>query len=152
MPYPCKEEYFEPIEWPHILSTLDVCVNPKSIKFCTPKGYDIQPFFMITQTYRSMDNHSIEPQFYCQDQVSVEDLPLTIDESTKDGDQENYSKSSDDDGKNDFNVPEFKLEKVQLLLKGREAVTLNIPKNQPRQESGKSHRKFCKQALRLRKD
>ena len=64
MPYPCKEECFEPLEWPHVLSTIDVCVLPKPIKFCTLEGYDIQPFLMITSKYRALDDQNIEPQFY----------------------------------------------------------------------------------------
>ena len=50
-PYPCKEECFEPIEWPHILSTLDVCTNPKPLQFCTPEAYDIHPFLMLSSLH-----------------------------------------------------------------------------------------------------
>ena len=66
---------------------VDICVLPKPIKFCTPEGYDIQPFLMITSTYKALEDQSLDSQFYCQDQVSIEDAPfLTTYSSTKDSD------------------------------------------------------------------
>ena len=85
-PYPCKEEYFEPIEWPHILSTLDVCINPKPLQFCTPEGYDIHPLFMLNFLHPRLEDHGVEPQLYCQDQVYIEELPLSTSNLPKKGD------------------------------------------------------------------
>ena len=116
MPYPCKEDYFEPLKWPHILSTIDIYVIPKPIKFFTLEGYDIQTFLMTTSTYWVVDDQSIEPQFYSQDQVSIEDVPLTTYSSTKDGNHKDCLESSNIDGENDFVVLESELEKVCLLL------------------------------------
>ena len=145
MPYPCKQECFEPLEWPHVLSTFDIYVNLKPIKFCTLEGYDIQPFLMIISTYRWLDNQIKEPQFYCQDQVFVEDTPLIIYSLAKDGDHVDWFHFSDIDGENDFVVLESKLEKVCLLLESREAKSMSIPRDQPQRKFCQSHHKFCKQ-------
>ena len=126
MPYPCKEECFEPLKWPHVLSTINVSVLPKPIKFCTPQGYDIQPFLMITSTYKGLDDQSIELQFYCQDQVSVEDTALTMYSLAKDGNHKECLEISHIDVENDIMVPESKLKKFCLLLKGSEVVSMSI--------------------------
>ena len=97
MPYPCKIECFDPLEWPHILFTLEVYVNPKPTNFCALEGYDIQTFHMITSTYREIEDHSLESQFDLQDQVSIEDIPLTTYNSIEIGDHKNSSRSCDDD-------------------------------------------------------
>ena len=156
MPYPCKEECFEPLKWPHILSTFDIYVNPKPIKFCTLESYDIQPLLMLTSTYTGLDDQSIEPQFYCQDQVSIEDVPLTMYSSIEDGDHEDCLEPSDIDGdidgEYDFVVPKLELEKVCLLLKGREAVSVSISRDQPQCKFCQSHCKFCKQMLKSKRE
>ena len=77
---------------------------------------------MFTPMYRCLEDHGIEPQFYCQDQVSIEDLPLTTYSSVEEGDHEDCFESSDEGEENDTTVRESELERVHLLLKGRELV------------------------------
>ena len=38
---------FEPIEWSHILATIDVSALEQPTKLCDPNGYDIIPICMI---------------------------------------------------------------------------------------------------------
>ena len=59
---------------------------------------------MITSTYRGLEDHRLEPQFYFQDKVSIEDIPLTMYSSAKDGNHEDFLESSNIDKENDFVV------------------------------------------------
>ena len=44
---PFKEKEVEPVEWSHVLATLDVCTMNHEIKFCDEEGYDIIPIKMV---------------------------------------------------------------------------------------------------------
>lgn len=44
---PFKEEKLGPVEWNHVLATLDVCTLNHGIKFCDKYGYDIIPIRMV---------------------------------------------------------------------------------------------------------
>ena len=46
-PVPFNEEKFEPVEWSHVLATLDVCTLNHGIQFCDEEGYDIIPIKMV---------------------------------------------------------------------------------------------------------
>ena len=46
-PVPFNEEQFEPVEWSHVLATLDTCTLNHGIKFCDEEGYDIIPIKMV---------------------------------------------------------------------------------------------------------
>ena len=73
---------------------------------------------------------------------------MTTYSSAKDGDHEDYLESSDVDGENDLVAPKSELEKVRLLFKGREAMSLSIPRDQPQCKVYQIHCKFCKQTLK----
>lgn len=47
IPIPFQEEELEPVEWNHVLATLDVCTLNHGIKFCDEDGYDIIPIKMV---------------------------------------------------------------------------------------------------------
>ena len=49
----------------------------------------------------------------------------------------------DDDSDEDFIVPEFELEKVRMLLKGREEIEVEIPHDQPKRKFCESHKNFA---------
>ena len=57
----------------------------------------------------------------------------------------------DDESRYDDIVPEEELEKVRLLLKGREEILLDIPVDKPKRKFCKSHKKFHKQAVEEQK-
>ena len=41
-PKPFLEDQFKPLEWTHVLATLDVCTNEATqIKFCDEEGHEI---------------------------------------------------------------------------------------------------------------
>ena len=46
-PVPFNEEKFEPVEWSHVLATLDTCTLNHGIQFCDEEGYDIIPIKMV---------------------------------------------------------------------------------------------------------
>lgn len=47
VPIPFSEEKLEPLQWKHVLATLDVCTLNHGIKFCDEEGYDIVPICMV---------------------------------------------------------------------------------------------------------
>ena len=49
-------------------------------------------------------------------------------------------------------VPESEMEKVKLLLKGREGVEMEIPCDTEKRKFCQSHRKFCKQKIQDKKE
>ena len=65
--------------------------------------------------------------------------------------EEGLDFSEDDESGYDDIVPEEELEKVRLLLKGREEILLDIPVDKPKRKFCKSHRKFRKQAIKEQK-
>ena len=92
-----------------------------------------------------VEGNLFKKESFHQEEVLVEDLPLA--ESADDelcGD--------DDDSDNDFIVTESELEKVRMLLKGREGVEVEIPRDKPKRKFCKSHKKFCRQEVRENKE
>ncbi|RYA40215.1 hypothetical protein DD606_25715 [Enterobacter cloacae complex sp. GF14B] len=50
IPKPFPEDALEPLEWEHILATLDVCTITDSpiTKVCDKEGYDVLPYYMVS--------------------------------------------------------------------------------------------------------
>ena len=45
---PFLEDLFKPLQWSHILATLDVCTNEVvPTQFCDEQGYGISPLYMV---------------------------------------------------------------------------------------------------------
>jgi len=74
----------------------------------------------------------------CIEEVLVYDLPSSAGYGFGDkGDEEkSLEDSREDEEDDDFDIPESKLEKIRILLRGQEAQELTIPKD-------KHKRKFC---------
>ena len=72
-----------------------------------------------------VESNPLEKERFHQEEVSVEDLPLA-----KSADDEFCGDNDDSD--NDFIVPKSELEKVRMLLKGREGVEVEIPCDIPK--------------------
>ena len=87
-----------------------------------------------------VDDKPLEKERFHQEEVSVEDLPLA-----KSADDEFCG--GDDNLDEDFIVPESELEKVRMLLKGREGIVVEIPRDKRKHKFNKSHRKFCQQEV-----
>ena len=83
-----------------------------------------------------VESNPLEKERLHREEVSVEDLPLA-----KSADNELCG--DDDDSNDDFIVPESELEKVRMLLKGKEGVQVEIPCDKPKRKFCKSHKKFC---------
>ena len=60
VPIPFPEEKMEPLEWKHVLATLDVCTLSHGIKFCDEDGYDIVPIRML-KVIESHEDPSFTP-------------------------------------------------------------------------------------------
>ena len=66
-------------------------------------------------------------------------------------DDELYDEVEIDSNDEDFNVSQYELEKVRMLLKGREEVEMEIPCATIKQKFCKSHQNFRKQEIQKRK-
>ena len=72
IPKPFLEDLFEPLEWTHVLATLDVCTNKiTQTQFCDEEGNDIIPLCTLKVCY---DSKTCPPK----DQPSTEEgnIPL----------------------------------------------------------------------------
>ena len=141
VPIPYPEEKFEPVEWPHCLATLDVCTLNHGTKLCDEDGYDIIPIRMVAVIEH--DNVKALPfvkERFHQEEVSIKDLSSA---DNADGEQ------SDDE---DFIVPKAELEKVRMLLKGRNEIELEIPCDKSKRRFCKSHRSSRKQELKEKRE
>ena len=92
--------------------------------------------------------YEVKEDIFCGDSVSVTDI-ISSDYGTADSEH----RDDDLDGtegydSDDFVVPEEELEKIILLLKGREEIALELPSEKPKRKFCKSHMKFRKQAIR----
>ena len=140
-PSPFPEEKLEPVEWKHVLATLDVCTLRHGIKFCDEDGYDIVPIRML-KVIETHDDPTQAPtvEHLSLDEVFIEDITTsragTADDELEEND-ENISESNED-----FEVPESELGKVRILLRGREEIHLEIPKAEPNRKFCHSHKKF----------
>ena len=66
MPEPFPEEEFEPLEWSHLLATLDVfTLEEIPTKFYDENGYDIMPIMMINCVQEKQP--SFRPQRFCME-------------------------------------------------------------------------------------
>ena len=158
LPIPFPEETLEPVEWSHILATIDVSSLQHPTKFCNPDGYDIIPIRMVQviEPEESIIQTIENPQeiFVCDKEVSVHDLLSstgygTADEGDEDGCLEDSGHEGDDE---DFDVPETELEKIRILLRGREAQELIMPKDKHKRKFCKSHRVLRKRSLKEKRE
>ena len=86
------------------------------------------------------------------DMVSVRDTTPTEEEPTSNGNTDRYLDSSEGYDFDNSIVPEEELKKIRVLLRGRIGVDMKIPLDKQKQKFCKSHRKFCKQALKEKKE
>ena len=149
IPLPFLKHMINPQEWIHVLATLTVSALPKSTKFCDKDGYDIIPIRMIKTRVRKEpfqeQFHKSRNELELEDIVSIRDISNS-DYSTADDDEERWLNSFEGYDSNDKIVPEEELEKIRILLRGREGVDLDLPKHKPKRKFCKSHRKFRKKA------
>ena len=134
---PFPEHEFEPLNWNDMLATMDVCANIYATRHCDEEGYDVVPVWMV-QVVNSDLNEKVtqEREKFHHEEVSIEDLSLA-----ESADDEFCEEDSDED----FIVPESELEKIQILLRGREEkVDMEIPGDKPKHKFCNSHRKFQK--------
>ena len=147
VPIPYAEEKFEPVEWLHCLATLDVSTVHHGTKFCDTDGYDVVPIRMVI--ILNDDQNQEQPlvhERHHQEEVSIEDLSVE-----DDADDEQCKDLGIGSGDDDFIVLESELEKVRMLLKGREDVHLQILNGKFRRKFCKGHQKFCKEEIREKK-
>ena len=147
VPFLFGEEQLKPVEWNHVLAMIDVYSLNHGIKFCDKDGYDIIPIRMVRvlEQEESVNQPTTRERFH-QDEVSIEDLSEGMNAIVDDELEEHDH--SDTGSDNDFEVPEFELEKVRMLLRGRQEVDLDIPMSTKPRKFFQSHRKFRKQALK----
>ena len=114
------------------------------IKFCDEEGYDIIPIRMVSIIGPEDHNisHVTKERFH-HEEVSINDLS---DAENADGELSEDDKQH----KEDFNVPEFELEKVRWLLKGREDLHLQVPYEAPKRKYCESHRRTRKQGIKTK--
>ena len=112
------------LEWMHMLTTLDVCTIPCSIKFCDINGYDVVPLRMVNLRHYESD---LESFHLVENEVTISDLSIA-DESDlpyEQREQRNMKEECSNLGNSDL-VLETKLEKIHVFLKSREAIELGI--------------------------
>ena len=83
-----------------------------------------------------VDEKPLAKEIFNHEEVLIEGLPL--DESAYDELDEEIELEEDD-----FIVPKFELEKIRMLLRGREGVEMEIPCDMPKCMFCKSHWKLC---------
>ena len=146
VPVPFSEHLIDPQEWVHALATLTVCAMPKPIKFCDEEGYDVIPILMIhaQQTQGPSMEEFYEPNndVLLGDMVSIRDVSDSNYDTADKGDEGQLLDSLEGYDSDDAIVPEEDLEKIRVLLQGREEIALEIPKEKPKRKFCKSHRKF----------
>ena len=128
IPIHFPEDDIDPYEWLHTLSTIDVCALPPQTQFCDERGYEIVSIRVITVVEgKRVDSNWPKELFALNigpDDVSLVDIFATTDfEYDYLGiDSAGYINESGDSCENDEIVPEDELEKVRILLRGRESV------------------------------
>ena len=152
VPLPFPEHLIDPQEWIHVLATLTTCALPKPTKFCDEDGYDIVPIWMIGAVVRNEPSpeefYEAKEDIFGGDSVSVTDI-ISSDYGTADSEhRDDVLDGTEGYDSEDFVVPKEELEKIRLLLKGREEIALELPSEKPKRKFCKSHRKFRKQAIR----
>ena len=96
-----------------------------------------------------MNPTTIKERFH-QDEVSIEDFSEGMNATADDElEEHDHSDTGSDD---DFEVPQSELEKVRMLLRGRQEVDLEIPMSTKPRKFCQSHRKFRKQALKQKRE
>ena len=151
IPIPFPEHLIDPQEWVHALATLTVCAMPKPTKLCDENGYDVIPILMIAN--KQMEEplqeefYDLNVELFLGDTVSIKDVTSSDYDTADDGDERRLLNSFDGYDSDDAIVSEEELEKIRVLLRGRDEVALEIPKTKPKRKFCKSHRKFRKQAV-----
>ena len=118
---------------------------------CDEDGYDVVPVLMIATTQKI---EPLQEEFYktnddllLGDMVSIRDVSASDYDTTDDGKEGRLLDSSDGYDLDDAIVSEEDLEKIRMLLRGREEIALEVPKVKPKCKFCKIHRKFCKQVV-----
>lgn len=81
----------------------------------------------------------------------MRDIIPIEEESTASGNTDNCLDSFEGYDSDNYIVLEEELEKIRVLLRGREGVDIKIPLDKPKQRFCTNHRKLCKQALKEKK-
>lgn len=150
-PLPFPEHLIDPQEWIHVLATLIVSALLKQTKFYDKDGYDIIPIQMIKTIIHNDEPsqekfHETQSEFLLEDSVSIQDV-LYSDYSTVEDDDDGLLGSLDEPDIDDAVVSKEDLEKVRILLRGRDSVDLDLPKHESKRKFCKSHRKYKKKAI-----
>ena len=124
MPHPFPDYLLDDHEWIHILAALDTCTIRNGPQFCDDDDQSIVPIQMVNLRKYVSDLEEVNLVREC---ISVTDLSSSEDNSHSLGcDESGYGIDDSwfDDDKDI--VPEVELEKVRMLLRGREAMELGV--------------------------
>ena len=101
IPEPFPEDEFEPLEWTHILATLDICTNEiVESQFCDEEGFDVQPILMVRallppdqlepiESNESVGVNRIEPEISVWDKSEEEVASSDVDYNPSSDSSEN---------------------------------------------------------------
>ena len=78
VPMPFLGHLIDPLEWIHILATLDVSLVPKPIQFCDEDGYDIVPIRML-RVYMDSDDTSSDNESSIKEYYEIDHNPKLMD-------------------------------------------------------------------------
>ena len=98
----------------------------------------------IIDVSQKQTHPQVQERFH-QEEVSIED---TFEAEKADMEESDDINSDEEDNI----VLKSELEKIWLLLKGREDVELSVPSDKPMRKFYKSHQKFCKQELKKKRE
>ena len=123
VPVPFPKDVIYAHEWMHIMSTMDVCTIPRGTQFCDEDGYDIVPIRMVNLAHYGPH---MEEVFHLQYDITISDVSLVEDErKTYKMSNHSFEQEEENDSDDDV-VPESELEKVRLLLRDRDEISLNV--------------------------
>ena len=124
MPHPFPDYLLDDHEWIHILAALDTCTIRTGPQFCDDDDHSIIPIQMVNLRKYIPDLEEVNLVREC---ISVTDLSSSEDSVHSSGGDESGYENDDpwfDDDKDI--VPETEIEKVRMLLRGREAIELEV--------------------------
>ncbi|KAI5070420.1 hypothetical protein GOP47_0014763 [Adiantum capillus-veneris] len=96
--------------------------------------------------------YEVVEELYLGDMVSITDITPSDYDTAKSRGEVNDLNGSEGYDSGDSVVPKEELEKVRLLLKGREEIALELPRDGPKRKFCKSHRKVRKQAVKEKRE
>ena len=124
MPHPFPDYLLDDHEWIHILAALDTCTIRNGPQFCDDDDHSIVPIQMVNLRKYIPDLEEVNLVREC---ISVTDLSSSEDSAHSLGcDEPGYG--NDDSWFEDDKdiVPKTEIEKVRMLLRGRDAIELEV--------------------------